>query len=186
MKLLIMGPPGVGKGTQAKQIKASLGISHISTGDILRSEMKNNSEIGLIAKDFINNGKLVPDKILISMIRERIIKPDCKNGYILDGFPRTLPQANGLNDILEDIKKPLDIAISLYANKDELINRLVKRGKESGRSDDKRSVIEERQKVYWDKTAPLIDFYKNLGLLREIDGLGKISDVTEKILKVIC
>lgn len=185
MKLLIMGPPGVGKGTQAALLKESLGIIHLSTGDILRDEIKKNSVIGLKAQSFMNEGKLVPDKVLLDIIAERIIQKDCRNGFLLDGFPRTLKQAVGLDKILESINQLLDFAISLDANEKELINRLINRGAELGRSDDTPEVIRNRQKVYWENTAPLLDFYKDKKILKKVNGLGDISVIKNRILKSI-
>ena len=148
MNLLIMGPPGVGKGTQAKIIKNELSIAHISTGEILRKEISLGTQVGLLARDYIDKGQLVPDHILLDIINDRIVLPDCNNGYLLDGFPRTLGQANGLENIMKSLSHTLDMAISLTADEDELINRLIKRGLKSGRTDDNPEVIRKRQKLY--------------------------------------
>ena len=185
MKLLIMGPPGVGKGTQADRIKDKLKILHLSTGDILRAEVEAKSVIGMDAKLYIDLGKLVPDYILIEIVKERISKDDCENGYLLDGFPRTLPQAEGLDEMMHSIGHDLECAISLTADEDELVERLIKRGKELGRSDDTPEVIRNRQKIYWEQTAPLLDFYRGKGILKEVDGLGEIPEITERILDVL-
>jgi len=185
MKLLIMGPPGVGKGTQAKKIIEYFNIVHISTGSLLRNEIRKNSDIGVVASSFIDKGRLVPDKTLLSMVKKRLSKTDCDNGYILDGFPRTIDQASGLEKILEKMGHNLDFAISLYAEKDELVSRLIKRGNDSGRSDDNIKIIIERQKIYWEQTAPILDFYKKKNILNNINGLGKINIVTKRILKVV-
>jgi len=180
-----MGPPGVGKGTQAERIKDKLNIAHLSTGVILRAEVEAKSKVGIDAKSYMDKGLLVPDSILIEIVKERISKPDCKNGYLLDGFPRTLPQAEGLDDMMKSIGHELDCAISLTANEDELIARLQKRGQESGRSDDTPEVIRNRQKIYWEQTAPLLDFYSKKGILKDVDGLGEISEITDRILDVL-
>ena len=185
MKLLIMGPPGVGKGTQADRIKDKLKILHLSTGDILRAKVKAKSAIGVDAKLYMDFGKLVPDHILIEIVKERISKDDCENGYLLDGFPRTLPQAEGLDEMMHSIGHDLECAISLTADEDELVERLIKRGKESGRSDDTPEVIRNRQKIYWEQTAPLLDFYHGKGILKDVDGLGEIPEITERILDVL-
>ena len=185
MRLLIMGPPGVGKGTQAKRIKNNLGIAHISTGELLRIEISKITDIGIIAKKFIDQGKLVPDDILLRIMRDRLGKNDCNDGYILDGFPRTLDQATGLEDIMEAIDQKLDMAISLTADEDELVNRLVKRGLKSGRSDDADDVIRKRQKIYWAQTAPLLDFYQERDLLKNVNGIGEINEITDRILNII-
>lgn len=185
MKLLIMGPPGVGKGTQADRIKTELGIVHLSTGDILREEVKAKTKIGMDAKLYMDFGKLVPDQILIEIVKEHISKPICQNGYLLDGFPRTLPQAEGLDEMMLSIGHNLDCIISLMVDEDELVDRLIKRGKESGRSDDTPEIIRNRQKIYWELTAPLLDFYRGKSLLKEVNGLGEISEITERILAVL-
>ena len=185
MKLLIMGPPGVGKGTQADRINNELMLVHLSTGEILRAEVDAKSVIGMNAKFYMDFGRLVPDNILIEIVKERISKSDCQNGYILDGFPRTLPQAKGLDEMMNSIGHELDGAISLTADKDELVDRLIKRGQESGRSDDTPDVIRNRQKIYWEQTAPLLDFYHDKGILKEVDGLGEISEITKRILDIL-
>ena len=185
MKLLIMGPPGVGKGTQASRIKSRLNIAHLSTGDILRTKIEQKTDTGVQAKLYMDAGKLVPDQILLNIIQDRIKNPDCDSGYLLDGFPRTLPQAVGLEKIMESITHTLDLVISLTADENELVERLIKRGKESGRSDDTPEVIRNRQKIYWEQTAPLVDFYENKGILKNVDGLGEISEITERILTIL-
>jgi len=185
MKLLIMGPPGVGKGTQANRIKSKLNIAHLSTGDILRAEIEKRTVTGVQAKLYMDAGKLVPDQVLLDIIQNRIKNPDCDGGYLLDGFPRTLPQAVGLEKIMKSTKHALECAISLTADKDELLDRLIKRGEESGRSDDTPDVIRNRQKIYWEQTAPLLDFYHDKGILKEVDGLGEIPEITKRILDVL-
>ena len=185
MKLLIMGPPGVGKGTQAKIIKDKLRITHISTGELLRQEIDETTEVGIVAKKYIDQGKLVPDNYLFTIVNERLGRSDCKDGYILDGFPRTLNQANGLEKIMGGFDHSLNRAISLYADEDALVERLVKRGENSGRSDDTSQIIRNRQKIYWQQTAPLLDFYEERGLLNNVNGLGEIREITERILTII-
>ena len=171
MRLVFLGPPGVGKGTQASAICNHFNILHLSTGDILRSEIENKSDIGLEAKSFMDQGELVPDTILLKII--------------LDGFPRTIPQADGLNQILLEQKQSLDVVVSLDANEEELVNRLIKRSLDSGRSDDSPDIIKQRQRVYWKQTAPLLEYYKNLNLLKNVNGIGEIEQITERILKAI-
>ena len=185
MRLILMGPPGVGKGTQANNIIEKYGIVHLSTGDILRAEVGENTELGQKAKAFMDAGQLVPDELLLNMMENRLQQKDCQKGYLLDGFPRTIPQAEGLETILIKIHHKINFAISLTADETELVNRLVLRGKESGRSDDTEEVIRERQQVYWELTAPLLDFYRDRKLLKEINGLGTISEITNRILKVL-
>lgn len=185
MRVILMGPPGVGKGTQAKNIVEKYEIVHLSTGDILRAEVGGNTTLGKKAKEYMDAGQLVPDELLLNMMENRLQQKDCKKGYLLDGFPRTIPQAEGLESILETINHKIDYAISLTADETELVNRLVLRGEESGRSDDTEEVIRERQQVYWKLTAPLLEFYRGKNLLIEVDGLGTISEITQRILKVM-
>ena len=183
MRLSIMGPPGVGKGTQAKRIKNALNITHLSTGEILRLKIKAESKVGVIAKSFIDKGHLVPDEILIKIVKDRVARPDCSNGYLLDGFPRTLAQAEGLEKILYNEGHRLDFVISLVADESELVKRLINRKKESGRSDDNPKIIRNRQKIYWEQTAPLLEFYRKKDILININGLGEISEITKRILQ---
>lgn len=185
MRIILMGPPGVGKGTQANSIIDKFGILHLSTGDILRAEVGGNTTLGKKAKEFMDAGKLVPDELLLNMMENRLKQEDCEKGYLLDGFPRTIPQAEGLELILKKINHSINYVISLTADETELVNRLVLRGKESGRSDDTEEVIKERQQVYWKLTSPLLDFYRERKLLVEVNGLGTISEITNRILKVL-
>ena len=185
MRIILMGPPGVGKGTQAKNIVEKFGIVHLSTGDILRAEVGGNTDLGERAKKYMDAGQLVPDELLLDMMEKRLQQDDCKKGYLLDGFPRTIPQAEGLETIVNKIDHTIDYVISLTADEDELVNRLVLRGLESGRSDDTEEVIKERQQVYWKLTAPLLDFYRDRELLHEVDGLGTISEISYRILNVL-
>jgi len=182
MRLIFLGPPGVGKGTQAKRVCEHFSIIHLSTGDILRAEMAAESEIGQKAKSYIDNGELVPDEVLLDIMDSRLKKEDAQNGYLLDGFPRTIPQAEGLDSIMNNISHSLDGAISLTADEDELVQRLINRGLNSGRSDDTPEVIRQRQKVYWNQTAPLLEYYEQNNLLKAVDGLGNIPEITERIL----
>ena len=180
-----MGPPGVGKGTQAKIIKDKYDIPHLSTGEILRKEIRQESKIGVIAKKYIDDGLLVPDEILIKIIEKYISDANCSNGYILDGFPRNLQQVENLNELLIKLDHNIDIAICLTADGTELIKRLIKRSKDSGRSDDTTEIISKRQKVYWEQTAPIIQYYKRAGILIEVNGIGTIAEITESIIEAI-
>tara|TARA_Y100000746_G_scaffold96913_1_gene82466 strand:- start:981 stop:1550 length:570 start_codon:yes stop_codon:yes gene_type:complete len=181
MNLIFLGPPGVGKGTQARLVCENYGIIHLSTGDILRSEIKDSSEVGKVAKSYIDEGALVPDNVLLDIINLRLSKNDSQNGYLLDGFPRTIGQAEGLYDIMNIKKHKLDVAISLVAEENELIQRLINRGHDSGRTDDTPEIIKQRQEVYWKQTAPLIDFYSNKNVLVEINGIGSIPEIKNRI-----
>ena len=185
MRIILMGPPGVGKGTQAKNIINKYNIAHLSTGAILRTEVSNNTQLGKKAKVFMDKGQLVPDKLLLNMIENRLQQKDCINGYLLDGFPRTIPQAEGLELILKKLNQKIDSVISLTADEKELVKRLVLRGKKSGRSDDTEEVIKERQQIYWELTAPLLIFYKERQILYEVNGIGSISEITERIIKIL-
>ncbi len=180
-----MGPPGVGKGTQAIKIVDKFGIIHLSTGAMLRAAIGDNTNLGKKAKEFMDAGQLVPDELLLNMMENRLQQKDCKNGYLLDGFPRTIPQAEGLELIVKKINHSINYVINLKADETELVNRLVLRGKESGRSDDMEEVIKERQQVYWKLTSPLLGFYRERKLLIEVDGLGTISEITNRIFKVL-
>jgi adenylate kinase len=182
MKLLIMGPPGAGKGTQAKILSQKYNLIHLSTGDILRKEIEKKSSTGLEAQKYMNAGNLVPDEVLLAMMYSTLTELQHK-GVILDGFPRTIPQAEGLSGIFESLNQEIDGIINIQVDKDVLINRLVERAKNSGRADDTKEVIVNRQNVYLELTAPLIEFYqKNI---IHIDGDGSIDQVTERILKRI-
>ena len=177
-----MGPPGAGKGTQAKILAQKFSLVHLSTGDILRNEIDKASSTGLKAQTYMNAGNLVPDEVLLEMMDSTL--SGLKNqGVILDGFPRTIPQAEGLSKIFESLNQVIDGIINIEVDKNVLINRLVERAKKSGRADDTEEVIINRQNVYLELTAPLIKFYKEN--LISIDGDGSIEEVTERILKRI-
>lgn len=184
-RLIILGPPGVGKGTQANIIKDTYNIPHLSTGEILRNEIEIKSDIGMIAKNYIDDGLLVPDNILLKIIENNISGANSSNGYILDGFPRTLQQVKDLNDLINKLDHTIDIVVSLTADEDELTKRLIKRSEESGRSDDTADIISKRQKVYWKQTAPIISSYKKTGILKEVNGLGTIQEISKRIIGAI-
>ena len=185
MNLIFLGPPGVGKGTQAKLLCEKYSILHLSTGDLLRSEIIEKTEIGNLAKSFIDKGELVTDNVLLKMMNNRLKKDDAQNGYLLDGFPRTIPQAHGLELIIKQIRHKIDSVISLIADEDELINRLVNRGLKSGRSDDSIEIIRNRQQIYWNQTSPLLNYYEDMNLLINVDGIGKISDINNEIVRIV-
>ena len=185
MRLIFLGPPGVGKGTQAKKVCEHYKIIHLSTGEILRKEISNKSEVGNQAKTYIDNGNLVPDNVILRIIENRLKANDAQYGYLLDGFPRTINQAEGLQKIMLQLKHKMNRVISLIANEEELILRLIKRGKDSGRSDESPEIIRHRQKVYWRQTAPLLEYYNEKKVLKKVDGLGNITDITKRILETI-
>ena len=185
MHLIFLGPPGVGKGTQANKVCEHYKIIHLSTGEILRKEISDKSEVGNQAKTYIDNGNLVPDNVILRIIENRLKANDAQHGYLLDGFPRTINQAEGLQKIMLQLKHKINSVISLTANEEELILRLIKRGKDSGRSDESPEIIRHRQKVYWRQTAPLLEYYNEKKVLKKVDGLGNITDITKRILETI-
>ena len=180
MRIILFGPPGCGKGTQATFISDSLAIPHLSTGDMLRSAVGSGSEIGMKAKNIMERGSLVSDEIVLSIVEERIAKNDCENGFILDGFPRTVNQAEKLDLLLSNSHK-LDCVLRIKVDEDEIIKRLIDRARE----DDKPDIIKNRFKTYNAETEPLIPFYEERKILFNINGMQKIEEVSEDIKKVI-
>ena len=187
MKLILFGPPGAGKGTQAKIIISKYNIVQISTGDMLREEVKLETDLGIAAKVIMDKGDLVSDEIIMSMIEKRIKKQDCKNGFILDGFPRTSKQAVELDIILDKLKIKIDKVIEIDVNEDLLLKRITKRAAESDnlRGDDNSEILKNRISVYKKDTLPVLKYYKNLNKLYTVDGMQNIEDVSEDILKLL-
>jgi adenylate kinase len=185
MKLLLIGPPGAGKGTQASKLSEVFGIPAISTGDIFRANVKNETPLGLEAKSYMDRGAYVPDDLTNKLVRDRLQNPDCANGFLLDGYPRTADQVNELDDILRETDSSLDAVIQLTADTDEVVKRLAKRAIEQGRSDDTEDVIRNRMAVYEDQTTPLISMYAARGSLIMVDGLGEIEAVTSRIVEAL-
>ena len=181
MRLLIMGPPGAGKGTQAINIAKTLNIPHISTGDIYRENMKNETPLGLEAKVFYDKGIYVPDEITNRIVEDRLTWDDAKNGFLLDGYPRTIDQVNFLDQILSKKSQKIDKVLELTIDIPVVVERLLKRAQEQGRIDDTKEVITKRLEVYANSTAPLLAEYKNRGILVQVDGMGSVSEVEEKI-----
>ena len=187
MNIIIFGPPGAGKGTQAKFLVKKLNSFQISTGDMLREEVKLGTELGKAAKSIMDKGDLVSDEIIISMIEKRIIKPDCKNGFILDGFPRTLKQATNLDIILNKLDIHIDKVIEINVNESILLKRIMKRASESKktRDDDNSEILKNRIVVYKKDTLPVLEYYKNLNKLNSIDGMQNVEDVSKDIQKIL-
>ena len=184
--IILFGPPGAGKGTQAERIRDNYNFLHISTGDVFRFNIKNETELGKRAKSFIDRGELVPDDVTIKMLAGEIEKADDKNGIIFDGFPRTKAQADALDDLLNEQNEKIDALISLEVDDEILTERLKERGKTSGRKDDAdENVIKNRIQVYYTETEIVKDHYKQQEKLHEVDGVGSIEDITKRLNNVI-
>ena len=185
MNLILFGPPGAGKGTQAEILIKKYDIVQISTGDMLREEVKLGTELGKAAKSIMDKGDLVSDEIIISMIEKRIIKPDCKNGFILDGFPRTLKQAIHLDNILNKLDINIDKVIEISVDEDILLKRITKRALESkfSRDDDNSEILKNRIVVYKKDTLPVLEYYKNSDKLHSVDGMQNVEGVSKDIQK---
>lgn len=184
-RLLLIGPPGAGKGTQAALLSQHLGIPAISTGDIFRYNVKNQTPLGVEAKGFMDRGEYVPDTLTNALVRDRLSHDDALGGFLLDGYPRTIDQVNELDSILSDSGKRLDVVVQLTADNEELVRRLAHRAQVEGRADDTPEVIRRRLEVYDAQTAPLIDVYAARGLVAMIDGLGEIAEVTARITEAL-
>lgn len=185
MRLVLLGPPGSGKGTQAARLKDELQIPHISTGDLLRAEVAAGSELGLQAKEVMARGELVSDEILLGMIRSRLSREDVANGFILDGYPRNVAQANALDALLASINQPLQAVVQLDVANELLVERIAGRAKAEGREDDNPESVRKRLQVYSDSTAPVIGFYESRGALAKVDGVGTMDEVFARILAAL-
>lgn len=212
MKIIMLGAPGAGKGTQAKMIAEKYGIPHISTGDIFRANIKNGTELGMKAKSFMDKGELVPDELTVSMLLDRVGQPDCRDGYVLDGFPRTIPQAEELDKALSERKEQIDFAVDVDVPDGNIVKRMSGRRaclkcgatyhmehippKKEGicdscgsdlvlRDDDKAETVLKRLQVYHDQTQPLIDFYTRKGILKTVDGTRDMKDVFAAIVEIL-
>jgi adenylate kinase len=185
MRLIIMGPPGAGKGTQAKFIAEHFKIPAISTGDIFRANVSQGTELGLEAKRYMDAGEYVPDEVTNLMVRNRIDDPDAENGFLLDGYPRTLAQVDELDGMIRHTGHQLDAVVVLTVDQDEIVARLLQRAQVEGRADDTEEVIRRRQEVYLEQTEPLIAVYKSRDLVVEIDGMGEVSEVTQRIFEAL-
>jgi adenylate kinase len=185
MRLLILGPPGAGKGTQAARLAAHYGIPAISTGDIFRSNIAEQTPLGVQVKAIVDAGDYVPDSITNDLVRERLAQPDTAPGFLLDGFPRTKAQVAELDDMLAARGQQLDHVIELAVDGDVVVERLLERAATEGRSDDTEDVIRNRQKIYSDETAPLVDIYGRRGLLVRVDGLGPVDAVADRVVAAL-
>ncbi len=185
MRLLLMGPPGAGKGTQAAAIAERFGVPAISTGDIFRANVARQSELGRTAQRYMDAGEYVPDEVTNAMVAQRLSDTDCADGFLLDGYPRTLQQVDELDAILERDGVALSAVVLLEADPEELVRRLLRRALDQGRADDTDEVIRRRLEVYASETAPLAAQYAERGLLATVDGLGPVTEVAERILAAL-
>ena len=185
IRLLLIGPPGAGKGTQAALLAKRYSIPAISTGDIFRENVAKETTLGVQAKAFMDRGEYVPDSLTNALVRDRLSQPDAVNGFLLDGYPRTIDQVHELDDVLSENGTKLDVVVQLTADIEELVTRLSLRATQQGRTDDTPEVIRKRQDVYEEQTAPLIDIYAARGLVAMVDGLGAVDQVTARIAEVL-
>jgi adenylate kinase len=190
VRVVLLGPPGAGKGTQAQIIAGHLGVPAISTGDIFRANVSGRTELGKKAKVYMDAGDLVPDEVTVAMVKDRLDEPDAKAGFLLDGFPRTIAQAEQLRDSLADLGNALDRVLELVVDEDELVRRLSGRrmlvdGQMVQRDDDKPETVRHRLEVHREQTAPLSDFYAAEGLLAQIDAVGQVEEVTARALRAL-
>lgn len=185
MRIVLMGPPGAGKGTQAAAISGSLGIPHISTGEIFRANVSKGTELGVEAKHYMDRGEYVPDSVTNSMVADRLSQPDAEGGFLLDGYPRTAAQVGELTRMLGDRGLTLDDAVEITADTNEIVSRLLRRAELEGRPDDTEEVIRRRMEVYTEQTAPLTDLYAEQGILVQVDGMGTVAEVTARLLAAL-
>ena len=185
MRMILMGPPGAGKGTQAQVVAERYSIPAISTGDIFRKNASEGTELGIQAQRFMDAGEYVPDELTNLMVRNRIDEPDAERGFLLDGYPRTLAQVEELDGMIKHTGHVLDAVVVLTVDKEELVQRLLQRAETEGRADDTEDVVRRRQEVSHDQTAPLIDVYRDRGLMIEVDGMGEVDEVSKRVLDAL-
>lgn len=183
--VVLMGAPGAGKGTQAKRLESLLGLPQVATGDLFRANLKNQTELGKLARTYMDKGELVPNEVTIAMVRDRLSQPDCEAGAILDGFPRTLAQAEALDELLQEFGAKIAVVPYIHVAQEVLVKRLAKRAEIEGRADDNEETIRTRMQVYESETAPLLDYYENRALLVKINGEQAIDDVSADLTAVI-
>jgi adenylate kinase len=184
-RLVLLGPPGAGKGTQAARLAEQLGVPAISTGDIFRANIKGGTELGRKVQEYTSRGALVPDEVTNEMVRDRLAQPDAAQGFLLDGYPRNVAQVAELEQILEETGRTLDAALEITADADVVVERLLKRAQIEGREDDTESVIRHRLDVYAEQTAPISDVYAERDLLVQVDGIGAVDELTERLLAAL-
>lgn len=185
MRLVLVGPPGAGKGTQAQVVAAELGIPHVSTGDIFRANVAGGTDLGRQAQTFMDAGELVPDSVTNAMVADRLVQVDAAPGFLLDGYPRNPDQATVLDTFLKDHGLAIDAVVELVVDTDEVVQRLLSRAVKEGRADDTEEVIRRRLEVYAEQTAPLVGHYRAQGVLKTVDGVGEVADVSKRILDVL-
>jgi len=185
VKIVLLGGPGAGKGTQAAKLKQQYEIPHVSTGEILREARSSGTDLGIKAAEYMDAGKLLPDDIILGIVDERLGMPAMENGFIFDGFPRTIPQAEGLDKLLEARESALDAVVSIDVPDEVVVERLLKRAEIEGRADDNRETIEERLSVYYKQTEPLKAYYETRGILKSVDGLGTVEEILDRIKAVL-
>ena len=185
MRIVILGAPGSGKGTQAAMLVEHMGIPHISTGALLRNAAKKGTELGLKAKAIIDKGELIPDEVMSGIIEERLGRDDVANGFILDGYPRNVAQAESLDIMLERLGRPVEEAIHIDVDPEQIIKRIAKRAQEEGRSDDTKETVQNRMRVYAKQTAPVADYYEEKGLLTRVLGDGDKDEIQQRIRSVL-
>lgn len=183
--VVLIGAPGAGKGTQAKLLEEALGLPHVSTGDLFRYNLKNETDLGQLAKSYMDRGELVPDEVTVAMVKARLSQDDCGHGALLDGFPRTKAQAAALESLLAEIGGKIDIVPHIFVEQEVLVQRLLKRAEIEGRTDDNEETIRTRMRVYEEQTRPLLNYYGEKGLVVEVNGQQSIEGVNQDLIKVI-